>query len=392
MAKRDYYEVLEVEKTATPDEIKKAYRKKAIQYHPDKNPGDKEAEEKFKEAAEAYDVLSNPDKRARYDQFGHAGMGGAAGGGGFEGFGQGMSMDDIFSMFGDIFGGRGGGFGGFGGFGGNGRPAQRKFRGADLRVKVKLNLKDISTGVEKKFKLKKYVTCSHCHGSGAEGNGGTETCPTCHGTGSITRTQQSIFGMVQSQSVCPQCNGEGKIIKNKCKACSGEGIVYGEEVVEVKIPAGVAEGMQLSVNGKGNAGKHNGVPGDLLVVIEEEAHPDLIRDESDLIYNLLLSVPTAALGGTVEIPTIDSKVKVKIEPGTQPGKVLRLRGKGLPNVNSYGYNNGTGDLLVNVSVYIPETLNKEEKQALEKMQGSDNFKPNTSIKEKIFKKFRNLFD
>ena len=264
MAKRDYYEVLEVDKTATLDVIKKAYRKKAIQYHPDKNPGDKEAEEKFKEAAEAYDVLSNPDKRARYDQFGHAGMSGAAGGG-FEGFGQGMSMDDIFSMFGDIFGGHGGGFGGFGGFGGGGRSAQRKFRGSDLRVKVKLNLKEISTGVEKKFKLKKYVTCDHCHGSGAEGEGGTETCPTCHGTGSITRTQQSIFGMVQSQSVCPQCNGEGKIIKNKCKACAGEGIVYGEEVVEVKIPAGVAEGMQLSVNGKGNAGKHNGVPGDLLV-------------------------------------------------------------------------------------------------------------------------------
>ena len=273
MAKRDYYEVLEVDKTATLDVIKKAYRKKAIQYHPDKNPGDKEAEEKFKEAAEAYDVLSNPDKRARYDQFGHAGMSGAAGGG-FEGFGQGMSMDDIFSMFGDIFGGHGGGFGGFGGFGGGGRSAQRKFRGSDLRVKVKLNLKEISTGVEKKFKLKKYVTCDHCHGSGAEGEGGTETCPTCHGTGSITRTQQSIFGMVQSQSVCPQCNGEGKIIKNKCKACAGEGIVYGEEVVEVKIPAGVAEGMQLSVNGKGNAGKHNGVPGDLLVVIEEESHPD----------------------------------------------------------------------------------------------------------------------
>ena len=281
MAKRDYYEVLEVDKTATLDVIKKAYRKKAIQYHPDKNPGDKEAEEKFKEAAEAYDVLSNPDKRARYDQFGHAGMSGAAGGG-FEGFGQGMSMDDIFSMFGDIFGGHGGGFGGFGGFGGGGRSAQRKFRGSDLRVKVKLNLKEISTGVEKKFKLKKYVTCDHCHGSGAEGEGGTETCPTCHGTGSITRTQQSIFGMVQSQSVCPQCNGEGKIIKNKCKACAGEGIVYGEEVVEVKIPAGVAEGMQLSVNGKGNAGKHNGVPGDLLVVIEEESHPDLIRDENDL--------------------------------------------------------------------------------------------------------------
>lgn len=391
MAKRDYYEVLGVEKTATADEIKKAYRKKAIQYHPDKNPGDKEAEEKFKEAAEAYDVLSNPDKRARYDQFGHAGMGGAAGGG-FEGFGQGMSMDDIFSMFGDIFGGHGGGFGGGFGFGGGSRSSQRKYRGSDLRVKVKLNLKEVSTGVEKKFKLKKYVTCQHCHGSGAEGTGGTETCPTCHGTGSITRTQQSIFGMVQSQSVCPQCNGEGKIIKNKCKVCSGEGIVYGEEVVEVKIPAGVAEGMQLSVNGKGNAGKHNGVAGDLLVVIEEEVHPDLIRDENDLIYNLLLSIPTATLGGTVEIPTIDSKVKVKIEPGTQPGKVLRLRGKGLPNVNSYGYSSGTGDLLVNVSVYVPETLSKDERLAMEKMQESDNFKPNMSIKEKIFKKFRNFFD
>ena len=302
MAKRDYYEVLGVAKTATADEIKKAYRKKAIQYHPDRNPGDKEAEEKFKEAAEAYEVLSNPDKRSRYDQFGFAGVDGAAGGGsGFGGFGgQGMSMDDIFSMFGDIFGGHGG-FGGFSsGFGGGGQSRQRKFRGSDLRVKVKLNLKEISTGVEKKFKLKKYVECSHCHGTGAEGDGGTETCPTCHGTGSVTRTQQSIFGMMQT----------------------------------VKIPAGVAEGMQVTINGKGNAGKHNGVPGDLLVLIEEEKHPELIRDESDLIYNLLLSVPTAALGGTVEIPTIDGKAKIKIEPGTQPGKVLRLRGKGLPNINS----------------------------------------------------------
>ena len=388
-AKRDYYEVLGVEKSATEAEIKKAYRKLAIQYHPDKNPGDKEAEEKFKEAAEAYSVLSDKDKRARYDQFGHAGMGGAAGGG-FSDFAD-FDLNDIFSS---VFGQGFSGFGGFGGFGGGGgaRSSQRKFRGSDLRVKVKLNLKDVSTGVEKKFKLKKYVTCEHCHGSGAEGDGATETCPTCHGTGSVTRTQQSIFGMMQTQSVCPQCNGEGKIIKNKCKHCSGEGIVYGEEVVEVKIPAGVGEGMQLTVNGKGNAGKHNGVPGDLLVVIEEESHPDLIRDENDLIYNLLLSVPTAALGGTVEIPTIDGKVKVKIEPGTQPGKVLRLRGKGLPQVNSYGYSNGTGDLLVNVSVYIPETLSKDEKQALEKMQNSDNFTPNLSIKEKIFKKFKNLFD
>ena len=386
--KRDYYEVLGVEKSASEAEIKKAYRKLAIQYHPDKNPGDKEAEEKFKEAAEAYSVLSDKDKRARYDQFGHEGMG-AAGAGGFGNFSD-FDLNDIFSS---VFGHGFSGFGGFGsGFGGGGRTQQRKFRGSDLRVKVKLNLKDISTGVEKKFKLKKYVVCNHCHGSGAEGDGGTETCPTCHGTGSVTRTQQSIFGMMQTQSVCPQCNGEGKIIKNKCKHCEGEGIVYGEEVVEVKIPAGVAEGMQLTVNGKGNAGKHNGVPGDLLVVVEEEAHPDLIRDEEDLIYNLLLSVPTAALGGTVEIPTIDSKVKVKIDPGTQPGKVLRLRGKGLPRVTSYGYSTGTGDLLVNISIYIPENLSKDEKQALEKFQRSDNFEPNLSVKEKIFRKFKNLFD
>ena len=386
--KRDYYEVLGVEKSASEAEIKKAYRKLAIQYHPDKNPGDKEAEEKFKEAAEAYSVLSDKDKRARYDQFGHEGMG-AAGAGGFGNFSD-FDLNDIFSS---VFGHGFSGFGGFGsGFGGGGRTQQRKFRGSDLRVKVKLNLKDISTGVEKKFKLKKYVVCNHCHGSGAEGDGGTETCPTCHGTGSVTRTQQSIFGMMQTQSVCPQCNGEGKIIKNKCKHCEGEGIVYGEEVVEVKIPVGVAEGMQLTVNGKGNAGKHNGVPGDLLVVVEEEAHPDLIRDEEDLIYNLLLSVPTAALGGTVEIPTIDSKVKVKIDPGTQPGKVLRLRGKGLPRVTSYGYSTGTGDLLVNISIYIPENLSKDEKQALEKFQRSDNFEPNLSVKEKIFRKFKNLFD
>ena len=387
MEKRDYYEVLGVEKNASADEIKKAYRKKAIQYHPDRNPGDKEAEEKFKEAAEAYDVLSNPDKRARYDQFGHAGMSGAAGNGGpFGGFGGGMSMDDIFSMFGDIFGGHSG-FGGFSGFGGGGSQ-QRRFRGSDLRVKVKLTLKEISTGVEKKFKLKKYVSCPHCHGSGAEGSGGVETCPTCKGTGSVIRNQQTILGTMQTRTTCPTCGGEGHIIKNKCKECGGEGIVYGEEVVTVKIPKGVAEGMQLSMSGKGNAGKHNGVPGDLLILIEEEADKELIRDENDLIYNLLLSFPTAALGGAVEIPTIDGRVKVKIEPGTQPGKVLRLRGKGLPSVNGYG----TGDLLVNVSVYVPETLSKDEKKALEEMDKSDNFKPNTSIKEKIFRKFKTLFE
>ena len=394
MEKRDYYEVLGVSKSADATEIKKAYRKLALKYHPDKNPGDKMAEEKFKEAAEAYDVLSNPDKRARYDQFGHAGMGGAAGNGGpFGGFGGSMSMDDIFSMFGDIFGGRGGGgfgggFGGFSGFGGGGGQQQRRYRGSDLRVKVKLNLKEISTGVEKKFKLKKYVSCTHCHGTGAEGDGGSETCPTCKGSGSVIRNQQTILGTMQTRTTCPTCNGEGKIIKNKCKECGGDGIVYGEEVVTVKIPAGVAEGMQLSMSGKGNAGKHNGVPGDLLILVEEESHPELIRDENDLIYNLLLSFPAAALGGAVEIPTIDGKVKVKIDSGTQPGKVLRLRGKGLPNVNGYG----TGDLLVNVSVYVPEALNKEEKNILEKLDGSDNFKPNTSIKDKIFKKFKSFFD
>ena len=338
MEKRDYYEVLGVDKKASADEIKKAYKKMAIKYHPDRNPGDKEAEDKFKEAAEAYEVLSDENKRARYDQFGHAGMGGAAGGGYG---GQGMSMDDIFSMFGD-----------------------------------------------KKLKLKKYVVCEYCKGTGAEGSSGTETCPECHGTGSVTRTQQSIFGMMQTQSVCPRCNGEGKIIKNKCSHCSGEGIVYAEEIVTVKIPAGVAEGMQLSMSGKGNAGKRNGVPGDLLILIEEEPHAELLRDENDLIYNLLLDIPTATLGGTADIPTIDSKVRVKIEPGTQPGKVLRLRGKGLPNVNGYG----TGDLLVNISVYIPETLSRDEKAAMEKFQKSDNFMPNESLKEKIFRKFRNLFD
>jgi len=395
--KRDYYEVLEVSKTATQDEIKKAYRKKAIQYHPDRNPGDEVAEGKFKEAAEAYEVLSDPQKRAQYDQFGFAGVSGAAGnggpfGGGFSG--GNMSMDDIFSMFGDIFGGHeggfGGGFGGFGGFGGgrSNSSQQRMFRGSDLRVKVKLNLQEVSKGVEKKFKLKKYVPCSHCNGSGAEGSGGTETCPTCHGSGTVIRNQQTILGTMQTRTNCPQCGGEGKIIKNKCKACGGDGIVYGEEVVTVKIPAGVGKGMQFSMTGKGNAGKHNGVSGDLIIAIDEEPNAELIRDGNNVVYNLLLSFPTAAIGGNVEIPTIDGHAKVKIEPGTQPGKVLRLRGKGIPDVNGYG----TGDLLVNVSIYVPENLSKDEKDALERMETSNNFKPTPSVKEKIFQKFRSWFD
>ena len=377
MAKRDYYEVLGVDKNATVEEIKKAYRKKAIQYHPDKNPGDKDAEEKFKEAAEAYDVLSDPQKRQRYDQFGHAGVGGASQAGGF---GEGMSMEDIFSQFGDIFGG-------FGGFGGQ-RGGRRVNRGSDLRVKVKLSLKDIATGVEKKIKVKKYVSCSHCHGTGAEGSDGTKTCDTCKGSGVVTRIANTILGQMQTQTTCPTCGGEGKVVVKKCTHCNGEGIVRDEEVITINIPAGVAEGMQLSMNGKGNAARHGGINGDLLILIEEEQHPELLRDENDLIYNLLLSFPQAALGGSVEVPTVDGKVKVKIDPGTQPGKVLRLRNKGLPSVNGYG----TGDLLVNVSVYVPETLSQSEKDTLNGLENSPNFQPNKTMKEKFFDKFRRLFN
>lgn len=387
MAKRDYYEVLGVDKNASANEIKKAYRKLAIQYHPDKqhdktDAEKKEAEEKFKEAAEAYSVLSDADKKARYDQFGHEGLGGA---GGFSG--AGMDMNDIFSMFGDIFGGRGG-FGGFGGFGGgSSNAAPQKFRGSDQRVKVKMTLQEIANGVTKKFKLKKYVPCTHCGGTGAEGNA-TETCPDCKGTGRVIRTQQSFFGMMRTETVCPRCNGEGKIIKNRCPHCNGDGVVMGEEVVEVQIPAGVMDGMQLSMRGKGNAGKRNGIPGDLLILVEEESHPDLIRDENDLIYNLLLDIPTAILGGFAEIPTIDGRAKVTIDPGTQPGKVLRLRGKGLPTLNGYG----KGDIVVNISIYIPEALSKDEKKAIENFRKSENFRPSESIKEKIFRRFKNFFD
>ena len=384
MAKRDYYEVLGVDRNASANDIKKAYRKLAIQYHPDKNPDNKEAEEKFKEAAEAYSVLSDPDKKARYDQFGFEGVSGAGGGGGFGG--AGMDINDIFSMFGDIFGGRGGFGGGFGGFGGS-SAGPAKHRGSDQRVKVRLTLQEIANGVTKKFKLKKYVPCTHCNGSGAE-NGAVETCPECKGTGRVVRTQQSFFGMMRSEVACPRCNGQGKVIKTKCQHCNGEGIVMGEEIVEVNIPAGVYEGMQLSMRGKGNAGKFNGIPGDLLILVEEEKHPTLVRDENDLIYSLLLDIPTAVLGGFAEIPTIDGKAKVTIDPGTQPGKVLRLRGKGLPTLNGYG----KGDIVVNISVYIPETLSKDEKKAVEGFRNSENFRPSESIKEKIFRRFKNFFD
>jgi len=376
--KRDYYEVLEVTKTASYEEIKKAYRKKAIQYHPDKNPGDKAAEEKFKEAAEAYEVLGNEDKRRRYDQFGHAGMGGYGGG-----YGGGMTMDDIFSQFGDIFGGH---FG-FGGFSSRGSQ-QRVNRGADLRVKVRLSLKEIATGVEKKIKVKKYVTCTHCRGTGAEDSKSFSTCLSCRGSGYVTRTMSTILGQMQTTTVCGSCGGEGRSITKKCPHCAGEGVVRDDDVISLNIPAGVAEGMQLSMSEKGNAARRGGINGDLLVVIEEEPHPELIRDQNDIIYNLLLSFPMAALGGTMEIPTLEGKAKIKIEPGTQPGKVLRLRNKGLPSLNSYG----TGDLLINIAVYIPESLTKEQKEALERMENSTNFQPTQSVKDKIFSRFRNIFE
>ena len=391
MAKRDYYEVLGVDKSASEDEIKKAYRKIAIKYHPDRNPGNKEAEEKFKEAAEAYDVLHDPQKRQQYDQFGFNGPGAGFGGGGFGG-GASMNMDDIFSMFGDIFGGHAGFGGGFGGFGGGGRQARpQQHRGNDLRLKVRLTLSEVATGVTKKFKVKKDITCSHCNGSGAEAGSGMETCQTCHGSGVITHTTQSIFGMMQTQGVCPTCGGEGKVIKNKCRECGGTGVVKGEEVVEINIPAGVAQGMVVNVPGKGNAGRRNGINGDIQVLIEEEPNDTFVRDGNNLIYNLLLDFPTAALGGDVEIPTISGgKVRMKIEPGTQPGKTLRLRGKGLPAVQGYG--RGNGDLIVNISVYVPKTLSRDEKKALEEMKKSDNFKGDSATKQSIFQKFRNYFN
>lgn len=390
MAKRDYYEVLGVDKNASEDEIKKAYRKLAIKYHPDKNPDDKDAEEKFKEAAEAYDVLHDPNKRKQYDQFG---FDGPAGMGGFGGFGGGasMDMDDIFSMFGDIFGGHGG-FSGFSGFGGGSRGRQHaQFRGSDLRLKVRLTLQEIATGITKKFKLKKDVTCTHCHGTGAESGSGTETCPTCHGQGIVTKTVRTMLGMMQTQSECPTCHGEGTVIKNPCHACNGTGITKGEEVVEIKIPAGVAEGMVVNVPGKGNAGKRNGITGDIQVYIEEEPNDTFVRDGNDLIYNELLDFPTAALGGNLEIPLVDGgKVRMKVAPGTQPGTALRLRGKGLPSVQGYG--SGVGDLIVNLSVYVPKTLSSEEKASLEKLAQSDNFKGDRATKQTIFQKFKNYFN
>ena len=376
---RDYYEVLGVGKDASDDDIKKAYRKLAFKYHPDRNPGDKEAEAKFKEAAEAYDVLRDPNKRARYDQFG------------FEGVGQGAGFtnaSDIFSQFGDIFGDAfGGAFSGFG-FGGGRSSARRVQRGSDIRIRVKLGLKDIVHGVEKTVKINKMVQCPDCHGRGAASEADVKTCPDCNGTGMVTRVQKTILGAMQTTSPCPRCNGEGKIITNPCKKCSGSGLVKQAEEITFKIPAGVQEGMQLTIQGKGNAAKAGGVNGNLLVVIEEERDPILERDGNDLIYSLFISVADAINGCEAQIPSVDGLLKIKIEPGTQPGKTLRLRGKGIPDVDGYG----TGDLLVVVQVWIPKKISKEEKAMVEKLGQSENFKAKPTQEERsFFNRIRNMF-
>ena len=382
MGKRDYYEVLGVSKEATKEEIKKAYRKQALKYHPDKNPGDKKSEENFKEAAEAYEVLSNDEKKARYDRYGHAGMGSNSGG--FSG--QGMTMDDIFSSFGDIFGDAfGGGFGAFGG----GRRGRSVNKGSNLRVKVKLTLQEIAAGAEKKIKVNKYNTCDTCGGTGAADASSLSTCSTCRGSGHVTRLTNTMLGQMQTTSVCPSCGGEGKTITKKCITCYGEGIVQKEEIIKINIPAGVGKGMQMTVGGKGNAPRRGGINGDLLVVIDEEEHADLIREGNDLIFNLFISIPDAVLGTHVEVPTVDNNVKIKIEPGTQPGKILRLRGKGLPEVNGYG----RGDLLVNVNVWIPKNMNKEELKIFEKFKDSDSFTPDPDKNDKgFFERMKGYFE
>lgn len=389
--KRDYYEVLGVSKSATDEEIKKAYRKAAIKYHPDKNPGNKEAEEKFKEAAEAYDVLSTPEKRQRYDQFGHS-MGqdfGGFGGGGFGGFSGGFTMDDIFAQFGDIFGGRFGG-GGFGGASGRGSTRGRKpmRRGSDLRINVKLSLADIASGVTKTLKIPTNDSCSHCNGTGAKDGTAFTTCPTCNGQGTIVQMQHTMFGSMQSQSVCPQCHGDGKIISEPCSYCSGTGVERKENTVSFSIPAGVSDGMVLTVKGKGNAPARGGINGDLLVVINEIKHPELIRDGNDVIFNLMLDIPSAVLGTSIEVPTITGRARLNIPAGTQPGKVLRMRGKGLPDPNG----GSRGDELINVMVYVPETLSKEQKAAFESMKKDANMKPDESTTHRLFSKFKHIFE
>lgn len=387
--KRDYYEVLGVSKTANADEIKKAYRKLALKYHPDRNPGDKEAEEKFKEAAEAYDVLSDADKRAKYDQFGHSmGQQGFPGGG--AGFGgANFSVDDIYEMFGDIFGGRFGGTGFAGATGGSRRRAQpRQRRGTDVRIRLKLTLEDIANGVTKNIKIPTFMPDPACKGTGAKDGVAFATCQTCHGSGMVIEQRQSFFGIEQTQVPCPTCEGTGKVITEKCSHCRGEGVVRQDEQVSFTIPAGVQDGETLTLRGHGNAPRHGGVRGDLLIVIEELKHPELIRDGSDIIYNLMLDLPTAILGGSVEVPTIGGRARLKIAPGTQPGKILRMRGKGIPSRET----GSRGDELINVMVYIPEKLSDNERQAIESIKDSPNFVPGEDEKKRLFSKLKHIFE
>lgn len=384
MAKRDYYEVLGVSKGANATEIKKAYRKVAMKYHPDRNPGDEEAEEKFKEAAEAYEVLSNPDKKARYDRFGHAGMKGAGGFGG----GGGMNMDDIFSHFGDIFGDDV-----FGSFFGGGRSSGGRrpqgTRGSNLRVKIKMNFKEIANGVSKKIKVKKYSPCVQCGGSGAKDTSSFQTCGTCNGSGQIRKVSQTFLGAMQTVTTCPTCNGQGTIITAKCSLCKGTGRTYGEETVQIDIPAGVEDGMQLSLSGKGNAGERGGRNGDLFVVIKQEDHPELFREGMNVAYDLYVSMTDAIFGNKVEVPTIDGRVKINIPAGTQAGKIFRLKGKGFPSIQSYQ----KGDELIRVNVWTPQKLTKEEKEALEKLKDSDNFQPQPEkTRKNFFEKVKDIFN
>lgn len=389
MSKRDYYDVLGVSKSASADEIKKAYRKLAIKFHPDKNPDDKSAEDKFKEAAEAYEVLSNPEKKQRYDHYGHAGVGGAAGGGGYGG--GGMNMEDIFSQFGDIFGGGGGSpfdsF--FGGGGGQSRGGRRVAKGSNLRIKVKLTLEEIANGAEKKIKVNKQVTCKTCDGTGAKDRGSVSTCKTCGGNGSVRRVTNTILGQMQTTATCPTCNGSGTQITSKCTSCHGDGTVRGEETITINIPAGVSDGMQLSMSGKGNAAPNGGIPGDLIILIEEIPHESLKREGNNVVYDLHLSIVDAALGVSAEVPTIDGKAKIKIEPGTQSGKLLRLKGKGIPEVNSYH----RGDEIIHVNIWTPKALSAEERALLEKLRESPNFKPQPGKNDKsFFEKMKEYFE
>ncbi|SDC17065.1 molecular chaperone DnaJ [Niabella drilacis] len=385
MSKRDYYEVLGVSKSASAEEIKKAYRKVAMQFHPDRNPGDKAAEDKFKEAAEAYEILSDTDKRAQYDRFGHAGVSGNGRGFG----GGGMNMDDIFSQFGDVFGEDL--FGSFFGGGRSNRQGQRArgVRGSNLRVKLKLSYEEIAKGVTKNIKVKKYVSCTTCGGSGAKDKGSVQTCGTCQGSGQVRRVQNTFLGQMQTVTTCPTCNGEGTTITAKCGSCKGEGRVYAEETITIDVPAGVQAGMQLSVSGKGNAGERGGTAGDLIVLIEEEAHKELHREGLNVAYDLYISFTDAVFGTSLEVPTIDGRAKIKIPPGTQGGKIFRLKGKGFPNVHSH-YEKG--DQLIQVNVWTPQQLSEEEKELLEKLSDAPNLKPQPEKAEKgFFDKIRDLF-